>query len=916
MNGVTVHQALHGYRRGHELITSSIRLPPHAADMVTRLSDLSGSLIAGWEFRPYVTGYPVGGTGFYAISRTWDDKSATRAGCVLTHTLLVPIETWRSCRSPRQFANLFASYEDLRVEDRFKKSLRLDARKSPEQTILLPLGTAVDFVTKFYGEGQSPLVWLGCPEPEEAAWAIVNALWPTLRERFSWCTSSLQPRAIESKMLDLQFAPSEAYPRFHKIPRENFIPADSAQKTDVGEPWCLPCANWIFVADRPGPVDAEMSAFGPYLRDDATLMRNLFLARDLSERVPSSPTAGIGLLDVTETLAPGPDEAVNYKCAAARNAVNAAWESSPEDALKCLFLVGERLTNSAFQAVAQELGDTLSAKVEKLSAQHIREALLMPERVVARSDVTDTPYFKGLVRGATRCANESPLDLTCLLDFDKTAPHLIAASPSIASGYLRGIHLGRRGQIDREALVGWIAGFDDPTLLTSLRGELLSEIRDDEDTGIAEVLLRALPSDQVGSALEALVIATEGFSSQRVLAALQEMVAEPHPEAVREWALTRNWSEGTISLVTATFSTDQQGFEQLVAFDPLAATQRAKLLAAYLEKCTYTRVPGWLKDFARQSSEWLTSILVLGDEIPDAAAKMLDRLLPELRDVPLAVQSRVLDIMPKLSRYTFWRALVDITLRGAITAYVDGTMDDQVCLDWFSNSWASNWVTEVSRGDLSAALIQPVTDQDRRERAFRWLAFAPSSLYERQVGLVPSIFWELVSEKRYGWTPEMGKAWAATLNRVQEATPGSHSLRMCADVLQYGFNTTHEPVGVAVSAVFYPVYKAVCDSDWTPPEVSNLFGWFEWDKAKELRKGLVRAFVGSCWNPADLALAAREDESLLRKLVKRILRSDNGDEYVVTMLNELMTQPSATAERTVQIVRELASDPDFYEPWD
>jgi hypothetical protein len=51
-------------------------------------------------------------------------------------------------------------------------------------------------------------------------------------------------------------------------------------------------------------VDAELRAFRRSLRDDPTLMRHLFLAKDLLDRVEVSPTAGAGLLDVAEALAP------------------------------------------------------------------------------------------------------------------------------------------------------------------------------------------------------------------------------------------------------------------------------------------------------------------------------------------------------------------------------------------------------------------------------------------------------------------------------------------------------------------------------------------------------------------------------------------------------------------------------------
>jgi hypothetical protein len=139
---------------------------------------------------------------------------------------------------------------------------------------------------------------------------------------------------------------------------------------------------------------------------------------------------------------------------------------------------------------------------------------------------------------------------------------------------------------------------------------------------------------------------------------------------------------------------------------------------------------------------------------------------------------------------------------------------------------------------------------------------------------------------------------------------------MCADVLQYAIDHTKEKIGAAVVAVFYPVYRAVCESNWPPYEVVNLFKWYDWDKAKELRKGLVNAFLNSAWNPGDLALAACEDEQLLRKLIKRTLRSDSGGNYVISILQDLEKRQDPRVFRTCDLLRVLLSNPNFHEPWD
>src|SRR5262249_53297323 len=157
----------------------------------------------------------------------WEDRNATRAGCVLSHTLLIPIDVWKNAPNPRAFSALFAEQEELRNEARFTKPLHFD----PDSSLAsggprLLHSSAIDFVWKYFGEGQRPLIWIDCPAAEDVSWAIVRVLWPALREQFGWCTASLQPRSLESRLLDLQFVPPAAYPRFHKIARENFIASE------------------------------------------------------------------------------------------------------------------------------------------------------------------------------------------------------------------------------------------------------------------------------------------------------------------------------------------------------------------------------------------------------------------------------------------------------------------------------------------------------------------------------------------------------------------------------------------------------------------------------------------------------------------------------------------------------------------
>ena len=107
MKAVQVHQLLHGYRRGHRLLSGSISLSQEQIELVTRLSDLSGLLTNDTTFDEYITSYPLPNSNFYALARTWPDNQASRDGCIITHTLLIPKDTWGTVLEPRNFTKLF-----------------------------------------------------------------------------------------------------------------------------------------------------------------------------------------------------------------------------------------------------------------------------------------------------------------------------------------------------------------------------------------------------------------------------------------------------------------------------------------------------------------------------------------------------------------------------------------------------------------------------------------------------------------------------------------------------------------------------------------------------------------------------------------------------------------------------------------
>ncbi len=163
-----LQQVLHGYRRGHEQLAGSVKLPARDAELITRLSDLSGSLSGAPEFVSYLTVYPLPSGAYFALGRTWPDPDAARAGVVLTHTLLVPAPMWATLAEPRILEGLFA-FPSSRSTSEYTSAIAIPARFTSESSGIddSDQNALLSFVHRYFGEGKRPLVWFGQGRPED-----------------------------------------------------------------------------------------------------------------------------------------------------------------------------------------------------------------------------------------------------------------------------------------------------------------------------------------------------------------------------------------------------------------------------------------------------------------------------------------------------------------------------------------------------------------------------------------------------------------------------------------------------------------------------------------------------------------------------------------------------------------------------
>lgn len=131
---IQIHQMLHGYNQGHNLIQSSIILSSSEdMDCIATLSDWSEYTNPKDE-ADYVTIYPLQNSEYYIISKTWYAGEMKRPGCVWTHSFLIPFSQLSQITDFRIFTDLFVRPQDDNI-DFYAKPLLLESNLEYKNTL-------------------------------------------------------------------------------------------------------------------------------------------------------------------------------------------------------------------------------------------------------------------------------------------------------------------------------------------------------------------------------------------------------------------------------------------------------------------------------------------------------------------------------------------------------------------------------------------------------------------------------------------------------------------------------------------------------------------------------------------------------------------------------------------------------------
>lgn len=234
MASLTIHQAIHGYRDGHRLLSSSVSLSADSARAMLVLSDMSGPAMQP-GFDEYLTGYLLPGSDFFVFAKTWYAPEMQRPGCVWTHSLLLSREQLAQTSASGLVSKLRRPQQDG-VETAATAAVELEEDLGPgnvagfaEQT------TGAALVGAVLGQARPVIVTVENAVQLERAILRLWELWP----RFSFCTGALMPRSVAGALMDLQAVP-------RAVPSSQFRKsAGAALVLDLRSP--APVDTWVGV---------------------------------------------------------------------------------------------------------------------------------------------------------------------------------------------------------------------------------------------------------------------------------------------------------------------------------------------------------------------------------------------------------------------------------------------------------------------------------------------------------------------------------------------------------------------------------------------------------------------------------------------------------------------------------------------
>lgn len=861
---------MHGYRQGHQLLSSTIRLTKTDQDLIDRLSDVAGPLSPGERFSPYLTLYPLPSETHYVVARTWQDLDAPRAGCVRTRSVLVPMSEWQEMQD---LASIVAMVVKAGPDQPAERQTPATVR-----TLLPPVDPlqGTELIEALFLEERAPIVVFDAEMPEPLALRLTTALWPGLRRTFSMSTFARSPRTIGRRSFDLVFASREARSRFADWTGRRI---DGKKRGAARHPWSAPIVDQILSAPIPSlrslDVLGEMSSDGV---GSESALRVSLLWDDLRRKLPKSPTAALGMLDIVNTRKVRQINLIReLEPALARSAAMAAATMQVEDAWRYLSALIQKLEGfNPSMPVAESIRNTAL----NLASHHPIETLetistlnVEPQNVLLVSAAAD-----GLSRSLDLNVAKrlSCLDGKDLLD-------LLFASTSLAEGML-----GRFPAFSF-ALAAALQTADDSTRAKAIQ-RLLGLLVDDSHVEPARLLIDDLDADELVTAATH-VYAVNGLSSAEIRGVLVGRARKLQADAVlREAVSDIGTSAGAYALVKATLQHTAADMYWLLNSSTLKRRWRIELIRSLLATASSQQLRDILAD---QRS--LTKTINLLNAADESDGELLSRIAESVaipsRDYVTLVVALLSTLKVDVSTELVGKA-IELALPLEPNEVPSTTLDQLL----------SAVGDKLNGGRAMRVGLNPGVSSAAASRNLVAFGYAPIAARRALFTCVEEMARALKGRHQLDISVEAAEA-ASTLLWESRTVIANGFVRASAILLPLALEERREVASPLIAVTFPPVYRELAKQS-AFDMVSLMFIFLDLDKCKSARRRLIDAFVHSEWRTSDIAIAAVRAGDPVR-ILGGIARERGGEQVLRDLSADLKKVPKELREPIRAALKEL-----------
>lgn len=839
-----IHHQLHGYRSGHQLLHSSIRLDRRDQDLIDRLSDMAGPLRPGETFDPYFSCYPLPSEKFYVLSRTRQDIEAPRAGCVITKTILVPTHYWEADAHVPTLIHL------LDTEDFIESPFRIAEKGYMSMTRPVTDGILSELLEALFLEKREPIVVFAAQDVESITIRLLTALWPAMRRGFSVCTLSLAPRLLLGKPFDLLFAPKAARSRFSEWPGRR-IDA-SGKGNDARHRWTGALVRRVFESELPTLMSRELASLLAGQTGDETSLRLTLMWEELQEKASNSPTAVLGLLDIANSkkilinMWPSLEPSI-------LNAIDFTVKSASKD-LAWKFFRDLVAKLNAIPSAAQ--ASIVEKAVNLVNLDFI--AALKSFGAIENSDVLNS---KPMLRAIAQCIE--------LKTIKKAAPELLGLEP-------------------KKLLQ--VVSFK-PELISFISSGLESS----QATALFENLSKAISSSAAQSRYAYLKLFADSFQQSKHAPILRELLCDSNADIIIEattliWPRSPVFEIGEVLCELAIKSGVQAAVREIFAITPGGIEKNILILR--------------LTNYSSDDIDWLLSSSVLGRNrvellynfIINGSRKQIERSFTNAHALDGTIDL-LLRAPKKYSKAIF--SLLDFKAIDPIKVVRIASVVKKYIAPVEWRYFSSNIIQKILNGPLvSPQLVRDLIElfpdainfdgfltNVRKRSGKRSMLDDVLSVFEsvKNTSLHIStenmrfIVEQIISDSVFF----LSESASIMLARIIEWLRGEDYFRyeqVSLQLLPVLMSSVKSPASPVIVVTFPAIYEMLKRED-SRFNLSKLFFFIDWDKCKIARKNLVQSFLRSKWPPSDLVRVAYFARDM-RRILKDLIDEPGGGEYL------------------------------------